>query len=242
VLTCDKYVFGGKMESSKLFVKDRDIVIPGELLAEGLEFLPSGKAHREGEKIFASTVGMVSIKGRVLKVVPFAGRYIPKKGDVVIGKIVAILPGGWSVDINSPYTADLPLAEATTEFIVKGMDLSRIFDIGDYVFCEVTAVTETKFVKLTSARKPYRRLRGGTLLQISPVKIPRVIGKQGSMINMIKQGTGCEIYVGQNGWIWVKGTPEKEAIVAKVIETIGLEAHTKGLTDRIKAMLEEVKK
>ncbi|MGB9675215.1 MAG: exosome complex RNA-binding protein Rrp4, partial [Candidatus Nanoarchaeia archaeon] len=198
--------------------------------------------YREGEKILASTVGMVSIKGRIIKVIPFAGRYIPKKGDVVIGKIVAISPGGWAVDINSPYAADLPLAEGTTEFITKGMDLSKIFDIGDYVFAEVISVTETKLVKLTAARKPYRRLRGGTLLQISPVKIPRVIGRQGSMITMIKQATGCEIYVGQNGWIWTKGTPEKEAIVAKVIEIIGAEAHTKGLTDRIKKMLEEVSK
>lgn len=225
----------------KLYVNDRDIVVPGELLAEGMEFLPSGKAYREGDRIFASSMGMVSIKGRVIKIIPLAGRYIPKKGDVIVGKIIAVLPGGWSVAINSPYAADLPLAEGTTEYVAKGSDITKIFDLNDYVFCEITNVTETKIVKLSAARKPYRKLKGGTLLQISPVKVPRVIGKQGSMINMIKKETGCEIIVGQNGWIWVKGTPEKEAIVAKIIAIIEMEAHTKGLTDKIKTMLDEVK-
>ncbi|MEM2954356.1 MAG: exosome complex RNA-binding protein Rrp4 [Candidatus Nanoarchaeia archaeon] len=225
----------------KLYVRDRELVIPGELLAEGLEFLPSGKAYREDDKIFASAIGMVSIKGRVIKIIPLAGRYIPKKGDAIVGEIVAVLPGGWSVAINSAYAADLPLGESTTEYIAKGSDITKIFDIGDYVFCEITNVTETKIVKLSATRRPYRKLKGGTLLQISPVKVPRVIGKQGSMITMIKKETDCEIVVGQNGWIWVKGTPEKEAMVAKIIEVIEKEAHTKGLTDKIKAMLEEIK-
>lgn len=227
--------------AEKLYVNDRDIVIPGEFLAEGIEFLPSGKAFREGEKIFASTMGLVSVKGRVVKVIPLAGKYIPKKGDVIIGKIIVVLPGGWSVDINSPYAADLPMGEGTSEFIARGADLTRFFDMGDYVFGEITNVTETKFVKLTAARRPYRRLRGGILLYISPVKIPRVIGKQGSMVNMIKDATGCEIQVGQNGWIWVRGTPEKEALVEKIVQMIESEAHIKGLTDRIKALLAEGK-
>ncbi|MEM2874225.1 MAG: exosome complex RNA-binding protein Rrp4 [Candidatus Nanoarchaeia archaeon] len=226
---------------AKLHIGDREIVTPGELLAEGIEFLPSGKAFREGEKIFASTIGMVSIKGRVIKVIPLAGRYIPKKGDVVIGKVIAVLPGGWSVDINSPYLADLPLAEGASEFIPRGADLTRFFDLGDYVFCEITNVTETKFVKLSAARRPYRKLRGGILIEISPVKVPRVIGKQGSMVNLIKEGTGCEVVVGQNGWIWAKGTPEKEALVEKIIKTIECEAHKRGLTDKVKAMLAETK-
>lgn len=227
--------------AEKLYVADRAIVIPGELIAEGLEFLPSGKAFREGDKIFASTVGMVSIKGRVVKVIPLAGRYMPRKGDVIVGKVVAVLAGGWSIDVNSPYAADLPLSEGTSEFVSRGADLTRFFDIDDYIFGEVTNITETKFVKLTAARRPYRRLRGGILVEISPVKVPRVIGKQGSMVKMIKDATGCDIIVGQNGWIWIKGTPEKEAIVELIIKKIEAEAHTKGLTDKIKAILEEKK-
>jgi len=227
--------------SEKLYVADRAIVIPGEIIAEGIEFLPSGKAYREGDTIYASTIGMVSVKGHVVKVIPLAGRYMPKRNDIVIGKIAAVLNGGWAVDVNSPYPADLPLAEGTAEFIPRGADLTRFYDVGDYIFCEVTHVTETKFVKLTASKRPYRRLRGGILIEVSPVKVPRIIGKQGSMVKMVKDATGCDIVVGQNGWIWIKGTPEKEALVEIIIKKIEEEAHTKGLTDKIKNMLEETK-
>jgi len=228
--------------AEKLHVEDREIVIPGELLAEGLEFLPSGKAFREGEKIMASSIGIVSVKGRVLKVIPLAGRYLPKRGDEVIGKVTAVLAGGWSLDVNSPYLADLPLAEGTSEFIPRGADLTRFFNLGEYVFCEVTNLTETKYVKLSASRRPYRKLRGGILTRVSPVKIPRIIGKQGSMVNLIKDATATEIVVGQNGLIWINGTPENMALVERIIKMIEIESHKKGLTDKVKKMLEEVKK
>jgi len=227
--------------AEKLHINDRDVVVPGELLAEGLEFLPSGKAFREGEKIFASSIGLASVKGRVIKVIPLAGRYMPKKMDIVIGKITAVLAGGWSVDVNSAYLADLPLAEGTSEFIPRGADLTRFFDAGEYVYCEVTNVTETKFIKLSASRRPYRKLKGGILVQVSPVKVPRIIGKQGSMVNLIKDATATEIVVGQNGWIWVYGAPEKEALVERIIGMIEAESHKRGLTDKVKQMLAEAK-
>jgi len=222
----------------KIHVKDRDIVVPGELLAEGLSFLPSGKAFRENEKIYASTIGLVSLKGRVIKVIPLAGKYMPKKGDVVIGKVTNIGYAGWNLDVNSPYTADLNIGEATTEFIdLAKVDLSKYFDIGDYVLAEVINISEGKFVKLSTKKRMYRKLKGGNIIKVSPTKIPRIIGKAGSMIKMLKELSGCDIIVGQNGLVWIKGTPEKEALVAKAIKKIEREAHLKGLTDKIKAML-----
>ena len=101
----------------KVYINDHDIVIPGELLAEGFDFLPSGKAFREDEKIFASTIGVASVKGRVIKVIPLAGKYMPRKGDVVIGKVVNISHSGWILDIDSPYLADLNIGEASSEYI-----------------------------------------------------------------------------------------------------------------------------
>ena len=71
----------------KIHIKDKDIVVPGALLAEGLEYLPSGRAFRDGENIYAATIGLISVKGRVIKVIPLAGKYSPKRGDVIIAKI-----------------------------------------------------------------------------------------------------------------------------------------------------------
>jgi exosome complex component RRP4 len=55
------------------------------------------------------------------------------------------------------------------------------------------------------------------------------------MIELIKKKTGSEIYVGQNGVIWIKGGNKEKAIEA--ILTIEKEAHTVGLTEKIAKML-----
>jgi len=227
----------------KLYANDRDVVVPGELLAEGMEYLPAGKAFRDGEKIHASTIGIVSIKGRVLKVIPLAGKYMPKKGDAIIGRITNIGHSGWTLDVNSPYNADMNIGEATQEYIdLARTDMSKYFDIGEYVIAEVIAISEAKFIKISAKHRPYRKLKGGNIIEVSPTKIPRIIGKQGSMINLLKDMSGCDVVVGQNGWVWIKGTPEKESLVAKAIKTIEKESHKKGLTDKIKQMLSEVSK
>lgn len=223
---------------AKINVKDRDIVIPGDVLAEGIEYLPAGKAFRENDKILSSTIGLVSLKGRVIKVIPLAGKYIPKKGDVVIGKIVDILRMGWIVDVISPYTADLNIGEATTDYIdLAKTSLNKYYDLGDYLLGEIIGVSEKRFVKITTKHRPYRKLKGGNIMEVSPTKIPRIIGKQGSMIKTLKDGSNCDIVVGQNGLVWIKGTPEKEALVANAVKRIEEESHTQGLTDKIKKML-----
>jgi len=59
------------------------------------------------------------------------------------------------------------------------------------------------------------------------------------MVSMIKNATGCNILVGQNGLVWINGSPENEIIVVKTIKKIEQEAHIGGLTDRIKTFLEK---
>jgi exosome complex component RRP4 len=77
----------------------------------------------------------------------------------------------------------------------------------------------------------------GRIIKITPSKVPRLIGKRGSMINMIKELSGTEMVVGQNGWVWIKGEPKNELSAMKAIYKIDRESHTKGLTNRIEDML-----
>jgi exosome complex component RRP4 len=82
------------------------------------------------------------------------------------------------------------------------------------------------------------KLKGGRVIYVSPSKVPRIIGKQASMINMIKEKTGCKITVGQNGWVWIQSDdPKKEFVASKVIEYINENAHKNGLTDEVSSLL-----
>ena len=58
------------------------------------------------------------------------------------------------------------------------------------------------------------------------------------MIKLLKNASKCDILVGQNGWVWLKGEdPRNQMLLVKAIKTIEKESHLSGLTDKIKNML-----
>ena len=223
----------------KLLVKPRDIVVPGEIIAEGLDYVPSTGTFREENKVISSLLGMINIDGRVLKVIPLSGRYLPRVGDVIIGKIIDVMISGWRVDTNSAYSAVLSLKEGTTSFVQRGSDLTKYYDIGDYIVAKIINVTSQKLVDLTMKGPGLKKLKGGTIIKVNHTKVPRIIGKNGSMINLIKELTNCKIIVGQNGIVWIQGQPEEEVIVINAIRRIEKEAHLPGLTEKIKEFIEK---
>ena len=210
-----------------IYVNEKDLVVPGELLAEDDYYSGRGTFEEDG-KICSKLLGLVSLRNKKISVIPLKSKYLPKKGDVVIGKIDDVRFSMWGVDINSPYSGILPASEV---FGREKKELSRVFDIGDVLFLRIVDVDEVKKVKLGLKGRGMGKFKGGVIVDIAPTKVPRLIGKKGSMINMIKDKTGCKIVVGQNGLVWVKGNEDMEQIVKKK------EAHTSGLTDRIKNKL-----
>ncbi|MEM2955998.1 MAG: exosome complex RNA-binding protein Rrp4 [Candidatus Pacearchaeota archaeon] len=218
----------------------REIVVPGEIVASGTSFLPGENTKREGEDIIATRFGLLDKEGRLVKIIPLSGIYLPRKGNIIIGKVEDITFNGWLMDINSPYKAFLPISECRG-FISKREDLSTIFSIGDMVIAQVVAV-KSKGVDLTTRDKGLHKIENGLIIKINSSKVPRVIGKQGSMINLIKQETGCNIVVGQNGIIWIKGDDVEQELLAKeAIKLITEKSFTEGLTDFIKNFLEKSK-
>ncbi|MEM5766330.1 MAG: exosome complex RNA-binding protein Rrp4 [Candidatus Aenigmatarchaeota archaeon] len=214
----------------------REIVLPGELLCEKAGRKVGYGVYLEGEKVFSKVLGIPNIGENEVFVIPLAGAYMPRVGDRVIGKILSVEISGWMIDINSPYVAFLPLAEGVGEFVdISRTDISRYFDVDDVVFCTVSKVTKDKTIQVSMRNIGSRKLYGGVLIKINPNKVPRIIGKGGSMINIIKKKTNCEIYTGRNGYIWIRGENKSKAIEA--ILTIEKESHTIGLTEKIEKML-----
>lgn len=227
---------------NKVLVTNKDIVVPGEILAEGMGNLPGYGTYREGEKIIAGMVGLVDVVGRTIKLIPLSGKYTPRKGDVIICKVIDVSFSGWRVDTNSAYSAMLSIKDATSNFIVRGADLTMYYEIGSYIVCTITNVTSQKLVDVTMKGPGLRKLKGGRIIGVNTNKVPRIIGKQGSMINMIKEATDCNIIVGQNGLIWIDGKPEKELIAVQAIKKIEEESHLSGLTDSMKEFLNKAKR
>jgi len=224
----------------RIFVKPRELVVPGTLLAQG-PFKNGRGTFREGNRIYSTVIGLVEVRGDMIRVIPLEGPYIPEVGDNVLGKITDVRFSNWSVDIGAPYEANLRVQDAVEERIdLLKTDLRKIFDIGDIIYAKIKAYNEINQIDLTTRGMPFKGgpLRGGQLVTITPSKVPRLIGKGGSMINMIKRLTNTRIIVGQNGWVWVSGkNDELEKLAIEAILKVNRESHTHGLTDRVKEML-----
>lgn len=225
--------------SEILKIENKDIVCPGEILAEGMGFIPGKGTYRKDQNVVAELLGIASISGKVIKIIPLRGKYMPKVRDRIVATVSDVLMTGWRMDTNSPYSAVLSMKDGSSSFIARGSDLTQYFEPGEVVFTQITNVTSQKLVDLTMKGPGLRKLQGGRILQINSEKIPRVIGKDGSMVSLIKSLTGCQVYVGQNGLIWIKGDPDKENIVAEAISFIEENAHRKGVTDMVKELMEK---
>jgi len=225
---------------SRLLIKNKDIAVPGEIMAEGMDYLPGPGTYRDEDKIRAGCVGLVTIDGRAIKLIPLAGRYMPKRGDTIIGRVKEILISGWLLDIDSAYPAMLSMKDGSSEYIARGSDLTQYYTFGDYLVCKIINVTTQKLVDVTMKGPGLRKLYGGRIIKINTHKVPRVIGKKGSMVSMVKQATGSKIIVGQNGVTWIQNDdPKMELLTVDTIYKIAAEAHISGLTDRIKEFLEK---
>ena len=216
-----------------IHVENKDLVIPGQILADD-EYYSGRGTFKENGKICSSLLGRVSLRNKKIRVIPLKSKYVPKKGDVVIGKIKDVRFSMWDVDINSPYSGILPAFEV---FGREKKELNKVYDVGDVLFLRAVDVDEIKKAKLGLKGRGMGKFKGGIIVDIAPTKVPRLIGKKGSMINMIKDKTKCKIVVGQNGLVWVKGNEDMEQLTREIIHLIEAEAHTSGLTNKIKNKL-----
>ncbi|MEK6850376.1 MAG: exosome complex RNA-binding protein Rrp4 [Nanoarchaeota archaeon] len=217
--------------------KKRKVVIPGEVIVSGEDYLPGEGTRREGENVVASRFGLAEESGRVVKVIAITGAFIPRRNNVIIGRVTNITFNGWIVDIDSASSGFLPIDESP-RFINKS-DMNQFLAIGDILSAKIWSVN-SRGIDLTLKGKGLGKLEGGFTFRVSPNRVPRVIGREGSMINLIKDKTSCNISVGQNGWIWINGNDIDSQIRArKAIEFVTDKVYVEGLTEKMEAWFQE---
>jgi len=218
----------------------REIVIPGEVIVSGNEYLPGEGTERRGDDIVALRYGLCEEGNKLVKVIPLSGTFLPRRGNVVIGKVAELTFNGWVINIGAAEHTFLSLMEVP-RFVNKN-NLEEVMDIGENVVAKIVGVNQ-RGIDLTIKGRGLGRIDEGLLLSINPNKVPRVIGKEGSMIKLIKDETGCNVTVGQNGLIWIKGNQiEDELFARRAIEFVAEKSFISGLTEELTKWLNENKK
>ncbi len=217
--------------------EERKIVLPSEILGD----IKSKKAGRgtfiENGKIISGKLGVLSANSNYINIVPLKGRYEPNLGDFVIGVVEEALSSGWLVDINAPSPAFLHQNEVPWD--IEFGETEKYLNRGDSVMAKILQIDESKKFQITLKDRNLYKIKGGHIIDVEPSRVPRIIGKKGSMITLIKKYIRCRIFVGQNGKIWIDGDTESIKKVLQTIYKIENEAISYGLTNRIEEFLKK---
>lgn len=247
----------------------RDIVVPGEVLTEDTKnFLPGRGTiyNSDRTKIISLNIGLKQIRKNYINVIPLRGFYTPRPGDKVIALVVDKNPVKYRCDINAKDFGTLKPKNTIKRgkmgsFRDRGGRGGRDsggrggggyrqeeanterFEIGDILIVKILSADRLNKPELTTVGKYLGKKNNGFVISIDPPKIPRVIGRNGSMIKMLKNLTKTNIFVTQNGRIWLKGEDiAHERLLVESIQKIATEAHTVGLTDRMQEFIINEKK
>ena len=216
---------------------EKKLVIPGDFLSDDVKLADEG-TYIEDSKVFSSVFGIASLKNQI-KVVPLSGKYIPRQGDLVIGIITEVSFSNWIVDIRSPYEGLLHISEFPRR--IDNSEMSKYLKVGDSIMTLVRDVDQNMKVELTLNDQRLRQIKDGRVIEVTPSKVPRLIGKNGSMIGMLKNETGCNIFIAQNGRVWLTGKDKNIDLAIRTIQKIENESHISGLTERIVKFLKDEK-
>jgi exosome complex component RRP4 len=218
----------------------RKIVIPGEIISNEENLLPGEGTLKGKEGIIALRYGLAEESNNLIKVIPLSGVYSPRRGNVVIGRVENITFNGWVINIGAADNAFLSLMEVP-RFVNKDA-LEEVMTIGDMMVGKIWNINR-RGIDLSIKSRELGKIAEGLIIEINPNKVPRIIGKEGSMIKLIKDETGCNITVGQNGFVWIKGdTIENELFAKKAIGFVAEKSFISGLTDEVIKWLKENKK
>lgn len=207
-----------------------EVVVPGEEL--GKKVRRGEYTYLDGDVIKAGVFGLKNARDNDISVIPLAGRYMPKEGDMVVGVVADVNRNGWVIDINAPYSIYLNKERRRDDD--GTFDLRRLYKEGDLISVKILEVDEVKNSYVEGPRK----LTGGRIVMVNAKKVPRVIGSKKSMLSLLRDRSGCRVVVGQNGIVWIDGPEKNMEVVVEAIIKIEKESHTKGLTDRMGEFLD----
>ncbi|AFZ70202.1 RNA-binding protein Rrp4 (containing S1 domain and KH domain) [Caldisphaera lagunensis DSM 15908] len=222
----------------------RKVLVPGEKIEGTINISDYYIYDYKNEKRVA-IIGVVDYKQEGISYSPLNGIYIPKEGDIVIGLVTSHGVANWFVDINSPYQAILSVQDffGTKQSSQFPEDPFKYLQVGEYIKAKIAAFDRIRNPLLTVQDKGLGKIAEGIVVSVHPTRVPRIIGKKGSMIEMLKNETGCEFFVAVNGMINIKCQNEQlESIASNAIKIIETQAHISGLTERVKKFIEEERK
>ena len=222
------------------FKDKKQYVIPGDVITTSPLRLREN-VTLDGKRIIATSIGLTNIYDDSVRVIPLSAVYLPKIDDIVIGKIKSIFGNSWFADINSCYQGMLLGQDVFGRGSSPTMsDMKSRLDIGDLICAKIANFDRSREPLISIADHNLGKIDSGELVKISPPKIPRLIGKHGSMIQTIESSTDTSITIGQNGLIVLKSESDSNLDkIIKVFKMLDSTTDDSNMDEKIQKILDE---
>jgi len=202
-------------------MNEKKIVVPGDLLTSDVKKL-GANVYIENNKIYSSVIGILSETPDYISVIALNGTYVPNIGDGLIFVVKQEVATGYVLEYNSP----------SDTFLQKSI-LRKKLNLGTVIFARIANISDNDSLELDNINI----LPRGSIFNTSAVKVPRLIGKNESMLNLLKNLTESNIVVGRNGWIWYSS--KNPLLLNRAFNLIIKNSQKSNLTNNVKEFLEK---
>ena len=179
------------------------LVAPGEDLGDSGEFEAGHGVLSMNGRLRALKQGKMNKRGNVVSIEPRRTAFMPRPSDLVIGYIEGCTSNIWFVDIGAPFNAILPMSLGPAKAEFGG--IRKVLDIGDAIICRVQEVEENHSSVVTMKGMGLRAIRSGSVEEIDPHLLGRLIGRGGNNLRQLKEDTECRLIAADNGRVWLDG-------------------------------------
>ncbi|KAF5206222.1 Exosome complex component rrp4-like protein [Thalictrum thalictroides] len=163
-----------------------------------------GTSDLDGE-VVATLCGVVERVNKLVYVRTLRARYKPEIGDIVVGRVIEIVPKRWRIEINFSQDAVLMLSSMNMpdgiqrrRTAVDELNMRSIFEENDVICAEVRGFQHDGSLHLQARSQKYGKLERGQLLTIPPYLVKR----RKQHFHHLEQ-YGIDLILGCNGFIWV---------------------------------------
>lgn len=157
---------------------------------------------------FVPVTGLVERVGKLITVKPLSARYVGDIGDVVIGRVLQVGQGRWSVDINHTLNGvlllnsiNLPNGVQRKRTVLDELNMRSFYSENDLISAEVQSVYHDGSISIHTRSQRYGKLQNGTLVVVPPYLVRRCKS------HFITLDCGIFLVLGMNGYIWVSAFP-----------------------------------
>lgn len=225
-----------------------EFVMPGDVISTALPDLTTtskiilGPGLRQvGEKVLACKAGPLRLKStNLLWVDSLQKRYIPSRGETVIGVVTQKAGDIFRVDIGANELSALPYLSFEGATKKNRPDVQ----IGDLVFAKLLVANkdfETELICMDSMGKKQRLgvLRDGFVFNCSINTARKLRNNESELMKLIPGHiqVPLEIVIGMNGRVWIKSRRERDTIA---VGNAILAAECRGINRKLTTIFDQI--